>query len=132
MIDSDHPSLSIARQCQLLSISRSGFYYRPLGESELNLTLMRLIDEQHMRRPYYGAQDVAFSSTARDRHLWNGSSHHHQLRCTRIPRPCLPRRENLLSGPIHYATVCMRPPGMGMVIYDKARTCLRLVGVKRA
>ena len=59
MIDSDHPSLSIARQCQLLSISRSGFYYQPSGESELNLTLMRLIDEQHMRTPYYGARQIA-------------------------------------------------------------------------
>ena len=59
MIDSDHPSLSIARQCQLVSISRSGFYYQPSGESELNLTLMRLIDEQHMRTPYYGARQMA-------------------------------------------------------------------------
>ena len=59
MIDSDHPALSIARQCQLLSISRSGFYYQPSGESELNLTLMRLIDEQHMRTPYYGARQMA-------------------------------------------------------------------------
>jgi putative transposase len=59
MIDSDHPSLSIARQCQLVSISRSGFYYQPSGESELNLTLMRLIDEQHMRAPYYGARQMA-------------------------------------------------------------------------
>src|SRR5262250_2256847 len=59
MIDSDHRSLSIARQCQLLSISRSGFYYQPSGESELNLTLMRLIDEQHMRTPYYGARQMA-------------------------------------------------------------------------
>jgi putative transposase len=59
MIDSDHPSLSIARQCQLVSISRSGFYYQPSGESELNLTLMRMIDEQHMRTPYYGARQMA-------------------------------------------------------------------------
>jgi putative transposase len=59
MIDSDHPSLSIARQCQLVSISRSGFYYQPSGESELNLMLMRLIDEQHMRTPYYGARQMA-------------------------------------------------------------------------
>ena len=58
MIDSDHPSLSIARQCQLVSISRSGFYYQPSGESELNLTLMRLIDEQYMRTPYYGARQM--------------------------------------------------------------------------
>jgi putative transposase len=59
MIDSDHRSLSIARQCELVSISRSGFYYQPLGESELNLTLMRLIDEQHMRTPFYGARQMA-------------------------------------------------------------------------
>jgi putative transposase len=58
MIDSEHPSLSIARQCQLVSISRSGFYYQPSGESELNLTLMRLIDEQHMHTPFYGARQM--------------------------------------------------------------------------
>jgi two-component sensor histidine kinase len=59
MIDRDHPSLSIARQCQLVSISRSGFYYQPSGESELNLMLMRMIDDQHMRTPYYGARQMA-------------------------------------------------------------------------
>ena len=53
------PSLSIARQCELVGISRSGFYYQPSGETELNLTLMRLIDEQHMRTPYYGARQMA-------------------------------------------------------------------------
>ena len=59
MIDSDHASLSIARQCELVGISRSGFYYQPAGETQLNLTLMRLIDEQHMRTPYYGARQMA-------------------------------------------------------------------------
>jgi len=59
MIDSDHTSLSIARQCELVRISRSGFYYKPSGESELNLTLMRLMDEQHMRTPFYGARQMA-------------------------------------------------------------------------
>jgi putative transposase len=67
MIDSDHRLLSIARQCQLLSISRSGFYYQPSGESELNLTLMRLIDEQHMRTPYYGGICAARATS------WAGS-----------------------------------------------------------
>jgi putative transposase len=59
MIDSDHGSLSVARQCQLVGISRSGFYYKPMGETELNLTLMRLMDEQHMRTPFYGARQMA-------------------------------------------------------------------------
>jgi len=43
----------------LVGISRSGFYYQPAGETQLNLTLMRLIDEQHMRTPYYGARQMA-------------------------------------------------------------------------
>ena len=48
MVDENHPRLSIARECELLSIARSSFYRAPCGESELNLTLMRLIDEQFM------------------------------------------------------------------------------------
>jgi len=44
----------MARQCELLSLSRSGLYYKPRGESALNLELMRLIDEQYMRTPSYG------------------------------------------------------------------------------
>jgi putative transposase len=59
MVDSGHASLSVATQCQLVRISRSGFYYKPSGESELNLTLMRLIDEQHMQTPFYGARQMA-------------------------------------------------------------------------
>ena len=45
MIDPAHPHLSIVRQCGLVSISRSTFYYAPTGETPLNLALMRLIDE---------------------------------------------------------------------------------------
>ncbi len=46
--------LSIARQCELLSLSRSGYYYHPVGESEDNLKLMRLMDEQYLITPFYG------------------------------------------------------------------------------
>jgi len=42
MIDPAHPHLSIVRQCALVSISRSAFYYEPTGETPLNLALMRL------------------------------------------------------------------------------------------
>jgi len=54
MVDADHPGLSIARQCELLSIARSSFYRTACGESEMNLTLMRLIDEQFLECPWYG------------------------------------------------------------------------------
>ena len=59
MIDPAHPHLPIARQCGLVSISRSAFYYAPTGETPLNLTLMRLIDEQFLETPFYGARQMA-------------------------------------------------------------------------
>jgi putative transposase len=55
MIDPDHPKLSIVRQCELLGISRSGYYYEPALESPLNLMLMRLIDEKYTRFAFYGS-----------------------------------------------------------------------------
>lgn len=42
------------RQCQLLGLSRSGYYYQPCGESELNLLLMRLIDREYTAHPFLG------------------------------------------------------------------------------
>ena len=49
-----NPDYSIRRQCRLAGISRRPFYYEAVGETEENLLLMRLIDEQYMRRPEYG------------------------------------------------------------------------------
>jgi putative transposase len=59
MIESRHPKLSVVRQCELVSISRSGFYYQPAGETLLNLMLMRLIDEQFLQTPWYGSRQMA-------------------------------------------------------------------------
>ena len=41
MIDSNHPQLSIQKQCKLVSISRPAFYYQPMGETPLNIELMK-------------------------------------------------------------------------------------------
>jgi len=49
-------NVPIVRQCELLDLPRSSFYYEPTGESELNLRLMRRIDEEFMRHPFYGAR----------------------------------------------------------------------------
>jgi len=54
MIEVNHSQLSVSRQCQLLGLARSSYYYEPLGESELNLELMRLLDEQYTRAPFFG------------------------------------------------------------------------------
>jgi putative transposase len=59
MIEPGHPRLSIVRQCALVGISRSGFYYQGKGESPLNLKLMRLIDEQYLKTPWYGSRRMA-------------------------------------------------------------------------
>jgi putative transposase len=58
MIVRDHPELSLSRQCQILAISRSSFYYAPLGESPENLALMRRIDELFLRYPFYGSRQM--------------------------------------------------------------------------
>ena len=59
MIEPDHSRLSIVRPCQLVSIARSSHYYAGKGESPLNLALMRLIDEQYLRTPWYGSRQMA-------------------------------------------------------------------------
>jgi len=51
MVEPANTQLSIQTQCDLLSISRAGWYYTPKDESPLNLTLMRLIDEQFWATP---------------------------------------------------------------------------------
>jgi len=56
MIDRDHARLSISKQCELLQVSRAGLYYKPIGTSDLNLELMRLIDEHYLEHPYKGAR----------------------------------------------------------------------------
>ena len=56
MIDQKHPELPIVKQCVLLNVTRSTVYYRPAPESAENLIIMRLIDEQYLRTPYYGAR----------------------------------------------------------------------------
>jgi putative transposase len=58
MVDPKHDRLSIRRQCRLVSIARSSFYYEGHGESPLNLYLMRLIDEQFLETPFYGSRQM--------------------------------------------------------------------------
>lgn len=58
-MESEHPELSIVRQCELLGLARSTFYCSPAWESEENLRLMRLLDEQYLRTPFYGSRRMA-------------------------------------------------------------------------
>lgn len=56
LIEAGYPGISISRQCELLSLSRSSYYYEPISESAENLHLMSLIDEQYLRTPFYGVK----------------------------------------------------------------------------
>jgi len=58
IVDSGHPSLSIRRQCKVLQLQRSTYYYQPIGESPLNLELMRVIDELFMELPFFGSRQM--------------------------------------------------------------------------
>lgn len=70
LVEPKHPGLSISRQCALLDLSRSSWYHEALGESATNLALMRLIDEQFLETPYYGARQMA--RYLRRRGFWVG------------------------------------------------------------
>jgi putative transposase len=59
MIDLHHSTITVGRQCQLMGLARSSLYYRPMGPSEEDLALMRLIDEQYTTTPFYGSRRMA-------------------------------------------------------------------------
>jgi putative transposase len=58
LIEPDHPQLSIMHQCDLLGLARSSYYYELVPESEEDLFLMRLLDEQYTRTPFYGKRKM--------------------------------------------------------------------------
>ena len=64
MIRPEHSSLSVTRQCRLLSISRSSYYHRPVGESAGNLALMAEIDRQFLETPFHGVRQMRWHPRA--------------------------------------------------------------------
>lgn len=58
-IEPNHSRLSVARQCELLGLARSSWYYESCGERAGNLELMRRIDEEYTRHPFYGSRKMA-------------------------------------------------------------------------
>lgn len=57
MIERDHP-LSLSRQCELLALPRSTFYYRPAEAPAGELALMRRLDELHLEFPWMGSRSL--------------------------------------------------------------------------
>ena len=56
MVDPDDVALSLTRQCRLVSIARSSFYYEGKDESLFNVQRLRRIDEQFLETPFYGSR----------------------------------------------------------------------------
>jgi putative transposase len=54
LVETEHRSISISRQCELLGLARSSFYYEPRPETEENLRLMHMLDKQYTATPCYG------------------------------------------------------------------------------
>jgi len=61
LVDTEESRLSIRRQCELLDLNRSSYYLQPAVESEENLRLMRLIDQQFLLNPFYGSRRMTVS-----------------------------------------------------------------------
>lgn len=58
LVEPGQDEISIRRQCQLLGLHRSGIYYKAAEASSENLQLMRLLDEQYTRYPFYGVEKM--------------------------------------------------------------------------
>lgn len=54
MVEVDYLQLSVVKQCALLSLQRSRFYYDATPETAENLVIMRWLDEQYYETPFYG------------------------------------------------------------------------------
>jgi putative transposase len=58
LIEAGHATLSVRRQCELLGLNRSTLYYQPAQETEENQRLMRRIDAEYTRHPFYGSRKM--------------------------------------------------------------------------
>jgi putative transposase len=102
LVDHGCSEISVRRQCELLGINRSGLYYEPAGESEENLLLMRLLDEQYTRTPFYGSRKMA---------EWLATEGH------RVNRKRVSRLMELLGIEAVYPKPKLSQPGEGHRIY---------------
>ena len=92
-----HKKIPVYRQCELLGLNRSSLYYKPSGETEYNQQLMRLIDEQYVKTPFYGIDKMV---------AWLGR-HGHKVNHKRVRRlmrqmgleAVYPRKKRNLSVP---------------------------------
>lgn len=101
-VEPSHGEISVRRQCDLLGVNRSGLYYQPVGESEENLRLMRLIDEEYTRHPFYGSRRMT---------VWLGEQGHE------VNRKRVSRLMEVMGIEALYPKPRLSQPGEGHKIY---------------
>lgn len=98
-VEKELATMPVVRQCGLLDLSRSTFYYRPVGEDAYNLELMRRIDEEFTKRPFYGVPRM----TARLRMMGHGVNPKRVRRLMRVMglEAIYPKPRLSVNGPDH-------------------------------
>jgi len=107
------PELSLQRQCELIGISRSGFYYEPAPESPENLALMRRLDELHLEHPVYGSRRLTAVLRREDR---------------QVNRKRVARLLGLMGVEVAYPKRNLSQPGEGHRIYPYLLEGLQISG----
>lgn len=59
MLDPSHPQLSLRKQCELLNVNRSSYYYAPAPPNEDLQALMRIVDEIYTEYPFFGTRQMS-------------------------------------------------------------------------
>jgi putative transposase len=102
LIEIDHPQLSISRQCELLGLNRSSYYYEPQTETQENLALMRVIDQQYTDHPYFGSRRMT---------IWLGEQGHE------VNRKRVQRLMRLMGLEAVYPKPKLSLPGQGHKVF---------------
>ena len=71
MIEPKHPKLSIRRQCELVGLNRSTYYWQAANETAFNLALMKQIDQEYTRTPFYGYRKMTIRLNTQYGHAVN-------------------------------------------------------------
>ena len=61
LVEPEHERLSIVRQCELLGMSRAAYYYEPWEWDETALAMLRAIDEEYTRHPFWASGGCAIT-----------------------------------------------------------------------
>ena len=99
LLEAPQPQLSVHRQCQLLGLPRSSFYYRPVAPDPLTLELMNAIDRIYTERPVYGVRRIC-ATLRRDGYPVNPKRVHRLMKAMGL-QAIFPRRHRTTPDPAH-------------------------------